>query len=90
MASSLSPFARMRAFFCCFSALSLLYIGPNLFLPPRIRSARTAVRGEKEVNHNENWKWTFRNEAHIRAGINVDMELLDLFHFFQIQSSTYS
>uniref|UniRef100_A0A1B0BAB8 Uncharacterized protein n=1 Tax=Glossina palpalis gambiensis TaxID=67801 RepID=A0A1B0BAB8_9MUSC len=28
---------------CSFRARSLLYIGPNLFLPPRIRSALTAV-----------------------------------------------
>lgn len=28
---------------CSFLALSRLYMGPNLFLPPRILSARTAV-----------------------------------------------
>ena len=33
---------------CCFSARSLLYIGPNLFRPPRIRSVRTAENGEDE------------------------------------------
>ncbi len=30
---------------CCFSALSRLYIGPNLFLPPRILSDLTAENG---------------------------------------------
>lgn len=39
----MKPLARICAFFCCFKARSLLYMGPNLFRPPRIRSARTAV-----------------------------------------------
>lgn len=39
----MKPLARICAFFCCFRARSRLYMGPNLFRPPRIRSARTAV-----------------------------------------------
>lgn len=35
---------------CSFLARSRLYIGPNLFLPPRIRSARTA-----ETERQSNW-----------------------------------
>lgn len=39
----MKPLARICAFFCCFRARSRLYMGPNLFRPPRMRSARTAV-----------------------------------------------
>lgn len=36
------PLAWIKAFLCCLRARSRLYMGPNLFLPPRIRSSRTA------------------------------------------------
>uniref|UniRef100_A0A1A9UXX2 Uncharacterized protein n=1 Tax=Glossina austeni TaxID=7395 RepID=A0A1A9UXX2_GLOAU len=42
---------------CSFRARSLLYIGPNLFLPPRIRSALTAV------NNNDHEELKDRNET---------------------------
>lgn len=41
---SLNPAAWINAFLCCFRARSCLYMGPNLFLPPLVRSARTADR----------------------------------------------
>lgn len=49
MASIFSPLARISAFFCCLSARSRLYIGPNLLRPPRMRSARTAGRTDGET-----------------------------------------
>lgn len=48
MDSIFSPLSRFKAFFCCFKARSRLYIGPNLFRPPRIRSARTAGNKQEQ------------------------------------------
>lgn len=53
--SSLNLPACIKAFLCCLRARSRLYMGPNLFLPPLIRSARTAVRKSSSVRGRCDW-----------------------------------